>query len=230
MFTFADNYHTTLKIWNSFINKFYILMKKTKFILFSFLLVCTPLFFTSCDELIDDFTTIEVPLEDVIFNIPLELDLNSPSNSSQLRSVNADYVSFSGNSGPINLQSEMFGNLQEYIDSPIVLLVSDVKIRITTTSESGTRVRDFTTTTTGTGKSLSYQKDGSIDMGEDFSDPELTKYVKEILLAIQDSKTVSIDIAGLTDIVPSEIKETDVTLVSIIPSLKAEIKLTKLKN
>ena len=201
-------------------------MKKTRCIFFTLLFVCTPLFFTSCDDLVDDFTTIPVDLGEVPFEIPLTLDADDG-----LRSANSDdMVSFSGSSGPISLQSEMFERLQEYSGSPIVLLVSDVKIRITTTGESGTKVKDFTTSATGAGKELSFSKEGSIDMETDFSDPKLTEYMKEILLAIQGNKTVSIDVAGLTDIVASEIEGAEVGLVSIIPSLTAEIKLTKNKD
>jgi len=203
-------------------------MKKTKSIFFTLLLACTPLFFTSCDDLIDDFTTIEIPLDDVRFDIPLLLDSDdSPAQSSQLRSAN--YVSFSGNSGEINLQNEMFSALGGYQSSAITLLVESVKIRITTENESGTTVKDFTSTTAikGSNDKFTYSKEGIIDMGKDFSDDELTKYMAGIFTAIQNDKTVSIDVAGLTDIVLSEIEGVDLAFVTIIPSLKAEIKLTK---
>ena len=203
-------------------------MKRTKFIFSTLLVICSSLLFTSCDDLLNDFNTFEMDLGEVSFNIPIELDPNSSSlSSSQLNNIRTDVVSFSGNSGPISLQSDMFKDLREYSNSPITLLVSGVKIRVTTTSESGRMIRDFTATTTGTVEKLVYQKEDPIYIETDFVDPELTEYMKEVFLAIQDNKTVSIDVAGLTDIIPSETEETDVTTISIIPRLKAEIKITK---
>ena len=204
-------------------------MKKIKFISL-ILLVCTPLFFISCDDLIDDFTTFPVELGDVQFDIPLELVSNdSPAQSSQLR--NANYVSFSGNSGEINLQSDMFKTLgdSKYQGGAITLLVDSVKIRIGVTDKSGKTVSNFTSITAikGSEEEFTYSEDGPIDMGKEFSNAELTKYMKDIFAAIQNNKTVSIDVAGVTNIVPSEIEGVDLALVTIIPYLKAEIKLTK---
>ena len=202
-------------------------MKKVGFIFLVFLLVCTPLLFTSCDALVDDFTTVEIPLDDVQFDIPIKLDLSDSKQSSQLKRTNVGLVPFFGESDKINLQSDMFGGIQEYSDYKFSLLVSDVKIQITTTDKSGTRVSDFITTTTGTKKSFSYKKEGTIDIGTDYSDDDLTEYTKKIVLAIQEGKTVSIDAAGLTDIIPAEIEEAEIAVISIIPSITAEVKLIK---
>lgn len=197
-------------------------MKTIKFIFFSLCFVAAVSFY-SCEDLGNGEGTIEVELDDVSFDIPVDL-----SSDASLRSANADFTSFSGQSGPISLQSAMFEKIKGYSASAIVLVVSDVKVKITTTSESGTTVKEFTSNTLENGSTLySYEAGDDIELNKDFSDAELTKYMKNILLAIQSGKTVNIDVAGLTDIVPSAIEGVDLTVVSIIPTLTAKISVTK---
>ena len=193
-------------------------MKTIKFSFIALLLACVTLFFASCDE-IDELTTVEVELGEVPFEIPLDLQ------PSTLKSTN-EFVSFSGKSEPLNLQSNMFQKLQDYDVSSVVFIVTEVKIRITTTSESGgTTVTDFTSEATGAGKELSYTKEGNIDLGVEYGDTKLTEYIKSIFSAIQGNKTVVVNVAGKTDIVPSEIDGAELTVVTMIPTIKAKVKV-----
>ena len=175
------------------------------------------MFFASCDK-IDNLTSEEIELGEVSIDIPV--DFNSPST---LKSAN-EFVSFSGQSLPLNLQSSMFQKIQDYNVSSIVFIVTDVKIKITTTGESGTTVKDFTSNTTGAGNVFSYKKEGNINLGVEFGDTKLTDYMKSIFAAIQSNKTVIVDVAGQTDIDPSKISEGEITVVTMIPTLKAKIK------
>ena len=197
-------------------------MKTIKFSVITLFLACVPLFFASCDK-IKDLTTIEVELGKVSFDIPLEFD--AKQSSSLLKSVNAEFARFSGQSEPLNLQSDMFEELSEYSGSSIVFLVSEVKLKITTTGESGTIVKDFSSITTGADKDLNYTKEGTIDLETEYSDAALTTYIKDVFSAIQDNKTIVVNVEGKTDIVPSGINGAEVTVITIIPTLKAKIKL-----
>ena len=195
-------------------------MKTIKFSFIALVLACVTLFFASCDE-IDELTTVEVELGEVPFEIPLDLQ------PSTLRSTTEnEFVSFSGKSEPLSLQNSMFQKLQDYDVSSVVFIVTEVKIRITTTSESGgTTVTDFTSEATGAGKELSYTKEGNIDLGIEYGDAKLTEYMKSIFSAIQDKKTVVVNVAGQTDIVPSEIDGAELTVVTMIPTIKAKVKV-----
>ena len=194
-------------------------MKTIKFSFIALLLACAPLFFTSCDE-IDKLTYVEVELGEVPFEIPLDLQ------PTILRSTNEnEFISFSGKSEPLNLQSSLFKGLQDYDVSSVVFIVTEVNFRITTTSKSGTTVIDFTSNATGAGKELSYTKEGSIDLGLEYGDAKLTEYMKDIFSAIQGNKTVTVNVAGQTDIIPSEIDGAEVTIITMIPTIKAKIKV-----
>ena len=202
-------------------------MKKINVSFFAILFFCAPLFFVSCDK-IEELTTVNVELGDVDFDIPLNFDEAEISPAQMKRTDAGDFVTFSGRSVPINLDSPMFNQLKNYQCSSIVFTISEVKVKISTTTESGTVIKDFTSTTTsGTEKILDYTKEGNINLGVSYSDANLTQYMKDIFLAVQDNKTVVVDASGLTDIVPSEITETDIVVASITLKLKAEIKLLK---
>ena len=85
-------------------------------------------------------------------------------------------------------------------------------------------MKDFTSNTTGAGTVLNYTKEGNINLGAEFGDPKLTDYMKSIFSAIQSNKTVIVNVKGETDIVPSEISGGEITVVTMIPTLKAKIK------
>ena len=196
-------------------------MKKIGFSFLTLILACAPLFFASCDK-IDKLTTVEVELGEVPFDIKLNLDADKTS----ARVKTANFVSFSGTSAPISLESAMFEKLDKYDIGSVVLLVTEVKVKITTTSESGTVVKDFTSSVTGA-EIASYTKSGEIDLNFEYGDLALTKYMKDIFAAVQNNKTVTIAVSGQTDIVPSEIEGATIAVATIIPTLTAEVKLLK---
>ena len=196
-------------------------MKKVSFSFLAILFGCASLFFTSCDK-IEEKATVKVELGEVPFDIPLNFE---DSKSYQMKRTGVEFVSFSGKSTPISLESDMFKELGNNVGS-VVLLVTDVKIKITTTSASGTTVRDFTSSVTGA-EIQSYTKGGDINLGENYSDNALTEYMKKIFAAVQNKKEVVVNISGQTDIVSSEIEGATVTVATIIPTLTAEVKLLK---
>ena len=196
-------------------------MKKVSISFLSILFGCFSLFFTSCDK-IEEKATVKVDLGEVPFEIPLNFEA---SKSAQMKRTGVEFVSFSGKSAPISLESDMFKELGNNVGS-VVLLVTDVKIKIETASESGTIVRDFTSSVTGA-EIQSYIKEGDIDLEKDYSDAALTEYMKKIFTAVQDKKSVVVNVSGQTDIVPSEIEGATATIVTIIPTLTAEVKLLK---
>ena len=211
-------------------------MKKVVFSFFTLCFFCTPLFFASCDKVkdkIDEFSTVEVELGEVSFDIPLSLDAEKAS--SQIKRMDTDgFVPFSGQSKEISLNSSMFGDLQKYNGNQITLLVSSVTIKITVSNGSGTIVKDFTTTAKEKDVAeilSSYNKSEEISLGGNgFSDSKLTAYMANIFTAIQDGKTVVVDAKGKTNIVPDDIEEATVAVATIIPTLKAEVKLLKNKD
>ena len=198
-------------------------MKNIKLIIAAIVLTCTHLFITSCDEV--SSPSIKVDLGEFPFIIPLDLENENPA--SDLKSASAELVSFSGKSAPINLDNEMFNKLNAYEYSSVVFIVSDVKVKITVSDNSGTIVKDFTATATGNGDKFTYKKEGNIDLGTEYSDAQLTKYMKDVFAAIQNNKTMVIDVSGQTDIVPSEIEGATLTVATIIPTISAEIQLLK---
>jgi len=204
-------------------------MKKLKLIFASFFFVCFSLFFTSCDskDLLDNVPPLKIPLTDISIDIPLTFDTtDTPTPDAALKSTSADFYSFSGESGSINLQNEMFEKLKQYENSSIELLVSDVKVKIET-QDGGTIVRNFTSTTRGDIVET-YTKEGDINVGgAGFSDTELTNHMQKIFGAIQNNKTVNIEVSGKTNIDPNSIESAEVVVVTIIPSITAQIKLIK---
>ena len=203
-------------------------MKKIQVVFGILCFVFAPLFFASCDA-IKDFSTIDVPIGTVEINIPLDLSSAAASPMSlRMNAAGNEFVTFSGESQPISLQDEMFHSIQSYLGDQITLIVTDVKIKITVTDGSGTVIKGFTSTTKEAAEILcNYTKDGDINLGEDFSDRDFTTYAKTIFTAIQNGKTITIGAAGETDIDPSEITGATVAVATIIPTLKAEIKLFK---
>ena len=197
-------------------------MKKIRFSLLTIILGCISLLFTSCDK-IDEMSTVKVELGEVPFDIPLDFE---EVKSFQMERKGVEFVSFSGKSAPISLESNMFKELGKYDVGSVVLLVTEVKIRITTTSDSGTTVRDFTSSVTGA-EIQSYKKEGDIDLKKNYSDAALTEYMKKIFTAVQNKKTIVVNVSGQTDIIPSEIEDATVTVATIIPTLTAEVKLLK---
>ena len=198
-------------------------MKNIKLIIAAIVLTCTHLFTTSCDEV--GSPSIKVDLGEFPIEIPLDLENENPA--SDLKSASAGFTSFSGKSVPINLQSEMFEKLNDYEYGSVVFIVSEVKVRITTSDESGTIVKDFTAIATGNGDKFTYNSEDDIDLATDYRDDKLTKYMKDVFIAIQNNKTMVIDISGQTDIVPSGIEGATITVATIIPTLSAEIQLLK---
>ena len=191
-------------------------MKKMKITFLALCLMAVPVFFTSCE---DDFGTIEKSLGEMPITIPIEL-VNTPTKG-------GDMVSFFGVSDPISLEGEMFDMLQQYNAKSITLSVSAVTMKITTINESGTTVRDFKTNTTGDGVEYTYTKEGDINFDEEFTDSELTNYMQNVMLAIQEGKTVIVSAEGLTDIIADEVTGLNVIVATIIPTVTAKIQLIK---
>ena len=204
-------------------------MKKVQVVFGILCFVCVSLFFTSCDK-VKDLATIDVPIGTVEIKIPLDFSSipSSAPMSSKINLASSDFIAFSGKSAPINLQNSMFSNLQGYLGDQITLIVTDVKIKITVSNSSGTIVRSFTSTTKEASEVLySYAKDGNANLGEEFSDSKLTSYAKNIFTAIQNGKTITVETAGETNIDLSEITGATIAVATIIPTLKAEVKLLK---
>ena len=202
-------------------------MKKIKFAFGVLCFMCVPLFFVSCN--LKDLTTIDVPIGKVEIKIPVDFSATSPAPmGSKINLASTNFIAFSGKSAPINLEDNMFHNLQNYLGDQITIIVTDVKIQVTVSNTSGTIVRNFTSKTKEEAAVLyNYAKSGNADLGVEFSDSNLTNYAKNIFLAIQNGKTVTIEAAGETDIDMSEITGATVAIVTVIPTLKAQVKLLK---
>ena len=198
-------------------------MKKIKFTLLALCLMSASAIFVSCNDTVDtlkELTTVDVPLFDAPIVIPVDLDKSAETKGEGM-------VAFSGTSSPISLDSEMFQTLRQYNAESVTLSVSDVKIKITTTTASGTTVSGFSSDAIGEGVDFSYAKDGNIELGVEFSDSQLTSYIKNVMLNIQGGKTVTISIEGMTDIDPTEVTAIDMVVATIIPSMTAKIQLLK---
>ena len=203
-------------------------MKKVIFSFFTLCFICTSLFIVSCDK-IDDLTTIPVELGDISFVIPLNVDSDKTPAQAKSMSVADDFISFSGQSQKISLQDEIFEKINGYNFSSVTFIVTDVTIKITVSDESGTIVRNFTSTVTGADIEP-YIKESNINLGEDFKDSKLTTYMRNIFTAIQNEKEVVINVSGETDIVPSGVEGATIAIATIIPTIKAEIKLLNNKD
>jgi hypothetical protein len=200
-----------------------IIMKKNQIVLWILCLACTPLFLVSCDK-VKDWATIDVPIGEFSIDIPIDL-APAPAAIKGVKSAAGDFYSFYGKSDPVSLES--FSEIQKYLGNTITLLVSDVSIKITVTNGAGTTVKNLTSTTKeGESTIYNYTKDGNIDLSQSFSDSKLTDYVKNFFKAVQEGKTVVADAAGETDIVYEEITGAS-TVITILATLKAEIKLLK---
>jgi len=198
-------------------------MKKNQFAFWILCIVCTPLFLVSCDK-VKDIATINVPIGEFSIDIPIDV-LSAPAAVKGIKSADGELVSFYGQSEAINLES--FGELSQYMGNTITLLVSDVSIKITVTNGSGTTVKDLASVTKeGETTLYNYKKDGNIDLSQNFSDTNLTNYVKDFFKAVQDGKTVVADAAGETDIVYDDITGAN-AVITILSTLKAEVKLIK---
>ena len=198
-------------------------MKKNQIIFWILCIACTSLFLVSCDN-VKDLATIEVPIGEFSIDIPLDLT-PAPTAVKGVKSAAGDFYSFYGKSDPVSLES--FSEIQKYLGNTITLLVSDVSIKITVTNGAGTTVKNLTSTTKeGESTIYNYTKDGNIDLSQNFSDSKLTDYVKNFFKAVQEGKAVVADAAGETDIVYEEITGAS-TVITILATLKAEIKLLK---
>jgi len=189
--------------------------------------MCIPLFFVSCN--IKDLMTIDVPIGKVEIKIPVDFSAIYPASmESKINFASTNFIAFSGESAPINLEDNIFHNLQNYLGDQITIIVTDVTIKVTVPNTSGTIVRSFTSKTKEEAEVLyNYAKNGNADLGEEFRDSNLTNYAKNIFEAIQNGKTVTIEAAGETNIDMSEITDATVAVVTVIPTLKAQVKLLK---
>ena len=198
-------------------------MKKNQIAFWILCLACTSLLLVSCDK-VKDWATIDVPIGEFSIDIPVDF-VSAPAGVNKVKSAEVEFVPFYGQSDPVNLES--FGELNKYLGDQISLLVSDISIKITVTNGSGTTVRNLASATKAGAETLkNYTKAGNIDLGQDFSDIDLTNYVKDFFKAVQDGKTVVADAAGETDIVYEEITGAS-TVITILATLKAEVKLLK---
>jgi hypothetical protein len=205
-------------------------MKTIKSIFWGALVIGLPFLFTTCD-VVDKFTTIEIPLKNFPIDIPFtstsSVAVSSDPNLKSLKAEFPDLYSFGGEY-MLNLNDPGFANLQEYKNSPITLVLTDVKLKITPKNDEGTTVKDFTSSSKIGENTLStYKKEGFIDMKTEYTDQALTNYLKKAFASVQDGKSVNIDISGYSDILPSEIEGVEIGLVSIVCSITAQISLTK---
>ncbi|GHT52514.1 hypothetical protein FACS189440_22050 [Bacteroidia bacterium] len=194
-------------------------MKTIKLISLSVLVILLPFLFTGCDA-VDKLTTINIPL-DAAFDIPFSVD-------PELRSTSDDpFYHFSGES-TISLNSPGFNQLSNYKGLPISLLLTDVKLKVTSKDGSGTTVKNFASSTKeGTTSIANYTKEAPVSLNTEFSEVALTNYLKKAITAVQDGKTVTLDVNGDTDIVPSEIEGVEVGVVTLICTITAQVSLTK---
>lgn len=198
-------------------------MKSLKFTLLCLFAFSIPFLFTTCDT--EDLTTIEVPLNNLDFEIPFFAE------KSTFKSDTEDaFYSFYGKSDKINIANDMFADLEKYNIANLQFIIKDITIEIKKTDgNSGTSIKDFKSTTINVAENViaSYEKLGITDLGKPFSEDKLINYFAAIFNKIQSGETVILDVNGLTDIIPAGVNEVELGVIAIKPTISAKINLKK---
>ena len=203
-------------------------MKTIKLLFLILITLSIPFAFTSCEE---DGLTTEIELSDVSFDIPLSFDnSNSLDDSNFKNSTVENFHSFSGKSDPINLQSAIFSELDNNLIKSVQFIIKSVYIQVTPVAGTtgGTSVRNFKSKyTEGETVLKTFSVGETIDLSTKYESAELYKYLSGFFDGIQNNQTLVIDVNGETDIVPSEISQTEFGVITIIPTITAKIQLLK---
>lgn len=181
----------------------------------------------SCTEndSVADIDLGEIPLE-----IPIFFDT---SENTTLATTNDDnFRPFVGKINGLNLKdSTFFAGITEFYNLPKQISIKNVRIQIKKEGNlKGSKVKGFTTTTYNdfNGNVIAAYEKGEkvIDFidTEFFTDSKLTNYVKNIFTALEEDKTVNIEISGVTDIEADE-EGIQIGIINILVEVSANIEL-----
>lgn len=178
------------------------------------------LFFVSFSACEDEYTEVKIG-KGITISIPVTAETDALKEDTQDK-----FYTFSGVSQPISMDDDIFNSLKDYPISDIQLLVKGVTVKVTKKQgQGGTSVKDFSSATTqGSTTIANYSMTGTINLGEEFSEEKLTAYVQSVFEAIQNRKTVKIEVSGETDIIPVS-SGVEIAVITIVPDLYLKYKL-----
>lgn len=158
--------------------------------------------------------TTEVTLDNVVIDIPVSVLTT--------KAETGEFQSFYGSIDDLSIDHPLLADLKPYKNFSIELLVTSVKIKITKVGTGGTTVKNFKSTSTkGTEASYSLE---TVELNKEFSDTNLTNYLKTIITDVRGGKTVKVDAIGETDVNPDEV-DGEVAIVSLLPVLSVKLTL-----
>lgn len=169
--------------------------------------------------------TKEVELKTVSFEIPASL-----ITSKSITKADGDLSPFFGEVKGVNKEHSALKDFKDYESISYELLIKKASIKITKKAGAtgGTSVKSFTSTATGI---TSYQTPSGqvISLDKEFSDANLTEYIKNILAAVRTGKTVDLTATGETDIIPADLND-DIATISLIFLPAVKVKLSDLNK
>ncbi len=182
-------------------------------------------FLSSCDGNLP----ISIEIGEKSFDIPLVLDQPAPENSSLQKVKTENLTSFS-DSITYNLQDSMFAALQEHVDAneEIEFAANNIRLLLSPIEDIEFQVYNFKTEAIVDGevKYFYEEKDSNIVINEEFENEELTAFINNVFLDIQEGNNVTITVSGEIDKDSDTFSSQQIATIKFLFNLGAKVQVS----